>query len=133
MTHESLVRAYLRAVEQFDVEAMSQCLDPEIVVIELPNRVNPRGSRRDLPALRAGLPKGRQILREQHYLIEDVLEAGDRLVLQGRWEGVLAIPLGRLVAGDTLTADICMHFRCRQGRIVEQRTYDCYEDFSAAA
>lgn len=35
--------------------------------------------------------------------------------------------------GDTMVAHICMVFTLRDGRIVAQNNYDCYEDFAAAA
>jgi hypothetical protein len=33
--------------------------------------------------------------------------------------------------GDIMVAHLCMVFRLKDGRIIEQRNYDCYEDFNA--
>lgn len=124
-----VVKAYLAAVERFDVEAMVGCLAPEMLFVEMPNLINPAGSRRDLTVMKEGLPKGRQILQRQSYGLGEIIAAGDRLVVEARWEGVLAIALGALKPGDTMVAHICMIFRFKDGLIVEQRNYDCYDRF----
>ena len=41
------------------------------------------------------------------------------------------MPVGKLQPGEALVAHICMVFRLQDGRIIEQRNYDCYEDFTA--
>jgi ketosteroid isomerase-like protein len=40
------------------------------------------------------------------------------------------VPLGRLKPGDAMIAHICMVFTVKDGRIVAQRNYDCYEEFA---
>lgn len=124
-----LVRAYIAAVERFDVADMVGCVEPDMVFIEMPNLVNVKGTHRDLAAMKEGLPKGRQILRSQSYDFIEVTEAAERLIVEARWQGIVAIPLGGLKPGDAMVAHICMMFRFRDGRIVEQKNYDCYEAF----
>ena len=56
--------------------------------------------------------------------------ARDRLEqILTRWEGILDVPLGRLQPGDAMVAHICMVFTLRDGKIVRQVNYDCYEEF----
>jgi ketosteroid isomerase-like protein len=126
-----VVRTYLEAIERFDVEAADQCLDPSVVQTEHPNRLYAKGQVRRREELRRDLPKGRAVLRSQAYPIDNVVAAGETVVVETRWQGVLNVPLGRLQPGDTMVAHICMVFRLRDGRIVAQANYDCYEDFAA--
>ena len=129
----AMVRAYADAVSQFDEAAVTALLHPEMRFHELPNRIRPKGGVDDLAAMMAGLRRAGEgkVLRRQRYIFGDVIAAGDRVVVEARWEGELAMPIGRLQAGETMVAHICMVFRLEDGRIIEQRNYDCYEDFSA--
>ena len=131
----AIVRAYVAAVTRFDVEAAEALLHSEMRFHELPNRIRPKGGVDDLAAMMAGLRRAGEgkVLRRQRYIFGDVIAAGDRVVVEARWEGELAMPIGRLQAGEIMVAHICMVFRLKDGRIIEQRNYDCYEDFSAVA
>lgn len=134
MTSSEIVRAYIAAVESFDEEAAFALLHPEMMFHELPNRIRPKGGVDDLAAMRAGFRRAAEgkVLSAQRYIIAEVIEADDRVVVEARWEGDLVIPIGRLQPGGTLVAHLCMMFRLKDGRICEQRNYDCYEDFTAA-
>ena len=131
----AMVRAYVDAVSQFDEAAVTALLHPEMRFHELPNRIRPKGGVDDLAAMMAGLRRAGEgkVLRRPRYIFGDVIAAGDRVVVEARWEGELAMPIGRLQAGEIMVAHICMVFRLKDGRIIEQRNYDCYEDFSAVA
>ena len=135
MTNAEIVRAYIGAVESFDEPAAFALLHPEMTFHELPNRIRPGGGVDHLEAMRAGFRRAaeRKVLSGQRYIVADLIEANDRIVVEARWEGDLVIPVGKLQPGDTLVAHLCMVFRLRDGRIIEQRNYDCYEDFTAAA
>ena len=127
------VRAYLDAIERFDVDAAGALLHPDIVQTEYPNKLYAKGQVRGREVMLGDLPKGRQVLRRQAYPIETIFAAGGRVVVETRWEGVLNVPLGRLQPGDIMVAHICMVFTLEGGRIFAQKNYDCYEDFAAAA
>jgi hypothetical protein len=45
------------------------------------------------------------------------------------WTAELKVPLGRLRAGDVMTAHSGMFFRIAGGRIAEQHNFDCFEPF----
>lgn len=129
MDNSDLVRAYLAAVERFDVDAVAALLDPAMEQREMPNLLYATGQTRNCAKMLEDLPKGLRVLRSQRYEIGSLTAGGDRVVVEARWEGVLAVPLGRLQAGDSMVAHIAMVFECRDGRIVGQRNYDCYEPF----
>lgn len=129
----AIVRAYIEAVERFDAEAAAALLHEDVVQTELPNKLYAKGQVRGRDELMRDLPKGRQVLRSQTYPIATIFASGDRVAVETRWEGVLNVPLGRLQPGDAMVAHICMIFMLRDGKIVGQKNYDCYEDFAAAA
>ena len=133
MTNAEIVRAYIAAVERFDEAGAFALLHPDMRFHELPNRIRPKGGVDDLAAMQAGFRRAAEgkVLRAQRYNFSDVIEAGDRVVAEARWEGDLAVPVGKLQPGEALVAHICMVFRLRDDRIIEQRNYDCYEDFTA--
>lgn len=135
MSNAQIVRTYIEAVQRQDEPAVFALLHPDMRFHELPNRIRPRGGVDDLAAMRAGFRRAAegQVLSAQRYMLDAVIEAGDRVIVEARWEGDLVIPLGRLQPGETLVAHLCMIFRLSGGRIIEQRNYDCYEDFAAVA
>ena len=128
-----IVRRYVDAVTQFDAEAALPLLHPDMRFHELPNRIRPAGGVDDVSRMMTALRRSgeRKVLTAQRYIVGEVIDAGDRVVVEARWEGDVAIPIGKLQPGDTMVAHICMVFRLLGGRIIEQRNYDCYEDFSA--
>lgn len=134
MIGAAIVRRYIEAVQNFDEATAFDLLHPQMRFHELPNSIRPKGGVDDLLAMRAGFRRAAEgkVLRAQRYVLGEVIEADGLVVVEARWEGDLIVPVGRLRPGDTLIAHLCMVFRLVDGRIVEQRNYDCYEDFSAA-
>jgi ketosteroid isomerase-like protein len=134
MTAVEIVRAYIAAVEMFDEAAAFALLHPQMRSHELPNRIRPKGGVDDLDAMRAGFRRAAEgkVLRVQRYLLGEIVVADDRVVVEARWEGDLVVPVGKLQPGDKLVAHLCMVFRLADGLIIEQRNYDCYEDFTVA-
>jgi ketosteroid isomerase-like protein len=124
------VRAYIDAVEKLDVERAGAFIDPAIVQTEYPNKLYAKGQVRGAEQMMKDLPRARQVLRSQRYPIETIFGAGDKVVVETRWEGVINVPLGRLQPGDAMVAHICMVFTLKDGKIVAQKNYDCYEDFA---
>lgn len=125
-----VVREYIAAIERFDVEAVGRLLDPDVVQIERPNKLYAKGQTRGYSEMTRDLPRGAKVLRQQSYPIGAIFEAGDTVTVETRWEGILNVPLGSLQPGDAMVAHICMVITLKDGRIIRQVNYDCYEDFS---
>lgn len=94
---------------------------------EHPNLFFPDGVVRDLAAILEAAERGRRALRHQTFEVLNAVAAGGRVALEVRWTGTLAVPLGDLPAGHVLRAHIATFLEFRDGRIVSQRNYDCYE------
>jgi len=125
-----VVRTYLGAVERLDVEAAAACLDPVIEQVERPNRLYKDGQVRGFEQMMRNLPRAAQVLQRQSYDVATVFASGEQVVVEARWEGIVNVPLGRLMPGDAMVAHIAMVFTLKDGKIVRQVNYDCYEDFS---
>jgi hypothetical protein len=125
-----LVLDYLRAIEQNADEArLAAFFASELEQQEFPNRLVEKGAARGLPQVLEGSRKGRTVVQNQRYDVKSALVDADRVALELTWTAELKVPLGRLNAGDTMTAHCGVFFRIHNGRIVQQHNYDCFEPF----
>ncbi|HEY0853731.1 MAG TPA: nuclear transport factor 2 family protein [Devosia sp.] len=122
-----VVRRLIAAIEVFDADTAAALYHPEVVQTEHPNAIYPKGQVRSAEMMLRDLPRGRQVLRSQRYPIDAIFAGGDRVAVETRWEGILDVPLGKRQPGDALVAHICMVFTLRDGRVISQNNYDCYE------
>jgi len=121
---------YLRAVEQGATgEALARFFHPEASFREYPNRLFPSGMTRDVRAALEGAERGQKVLSSQRYEVRRAVADGDEVALEIDWSGTLAVPLGTLPVGGVLRAAIGAFITFREGRILSQRNYDCYEPF----
>jgi ketosteroid isomerase-like protein len=95
--------------------------------VERPNLVSPRGSERDRGQVLASVEVGRQLLRDQRFEVVDHLVEGDRVASRVVWTGTLAVAAPPFADGSQLRADSSMHFTFRDGRILRQENFDCFE------
>jgi ketosteroid isomerase-like protein len=128
MSNIDRTRNYLRGFtlrdgSQFDHYA------PDVVQRELPNRLTPAGATRDLAAMRAAAERGVMAVAEEHYEVLSIVETGDEVAVECLWTARLNIALGTLSAGETMRAHLAMFITWRDGKIVSQRNYDCFEPF----
>ena len=125
-----IARQYLAALENgVDRDELAQFFTEDVIQKEFPNRLTPDGAVRDLDALLEGHERGKQILAGQQYEIDNAIESGDRVALEVRWTGTLAIPIGSLAVGGQMHARFAVFLEFRDGRIAAQRNYDCFEPF----
>jgi ketosteroid isomerase-like protein len=123
-----LTRRYFAALEGGATgEALAAFYAPEVVQEEFPNRLSPLGARKDLAAILAAASRGQQMMAVQRYEILEVVASGDRVAVEFRWAGTLAIPVGSLPAGCEMWGHFAVFMEFRDGRIVAQRNYDCFE------
>ena len=107
--------------------ALAEFFAPDVIQEEFPNRIFAQGARRDLAKMLEGAERGRQIMASQRYEIRNIVASGDHVALEILWLGTLAIAFGTLAAGSELRAHIGVFIEFRDGKIVAQRNYDCYE------
>lgn len=125
-----LMEQYLQAVAAMrPFENVAAFYAPDVVIREFPNRIAPQGRVRRGDEWRAGYEQGRRILQSQVYRVQRIVEAGDEVAVELEWRGILAVPLMNLPAGSEMKAFVAMFLIFRNGKIVEQRNYDCYPPF----
>jgi ketosteroid isomerase-like protein len=124
----STVREYLGALESgVSGQALARFFTSDARQVELPNRLNPGGGESDLATLLRRSEQGRQLLSEQRFEVTSEVAQGDRVAVEAKWTGTLAVPLGTLQSGTVMKAHFAMFFEFRDGRIRVQRNYDCFE------
>jgi ketosteroid isomerase-like protein len=126
---ENLERArqFMAAMEQRNVERKLSFFAADVVQQEFPNRVVAHGATRDLAALREGAERGQELLTAERYEILNAIASGDQVALEVQWSGTLTVPFGKVPAGGQLRARLAIFLEFRDGKIVRQRNYDCYE------
>jgi ketosteroid isomerase-like protein len=124
----ALTRAYLRAIENgAEFDEMHKFFAPEMILETLPNRLLPRGSRDDLAGMRAASERGKKVMASQKYEISNEVACGDQVALEVNWTGTLAVPYETIPKGGQMHARFAMFLEFRDGKIVSQRNYDCFD------
>ena len=91
---------------------MRRFFTQDVRQIEMPNQLNPRGQESDLEHILQRSLQGKQLLKWQSFEIVSEIAHEDRVALESRWTGVLAVTVGRLAAGAEMKASFAMFFRC---------------------
>jgi ketosteroid isomerase-like protein len=66
-------------------------------------------------------------MSRQMYKITHEIAAFDQVALEVEWVGALAVPFGSLPAGGQMKAFFAVFLEFREGKIIRQRNYDCFE------
>jgi ketosteroid isomerase-like protein len=120
-------RRYLKAIESGQMEELAGLFDPEVIVEIFPSKFFPQGSRSNLAAIRAAAERGRKVMTSQTYEVKNAVVSGDQVALEIAWTGTLAVPFEAIPAGGQMRARFASFLQFRNGKILSQRNYDCYE------
>ena len=130
LSNVDLVRRYLAALENDDPAIdVGEFFAPDAQQIEWPNRLVPDGATRDVAGLRDGRARGRAVIRDHRFEIDNVIAVDDQVAVEARWSGELRVPLGSLKPGDRMRARFAIFIELRDGKIIRQRNYDCFDPF----
>lgn len=123
-----IARRYIKAVESGAIgDQQTQFFDPEVVVEIFPSKFFLKGSRDNLAGLRAAAERGKKAMSRQKYEIRNGLASDDQVALEIDWTGTLAVPFQSLPIGGQMRAHFAAFLQFKDGKIVSQRNYDCYE------
>jgi ketosteroid isomerase-like protein len=123
-----IARRNLQALERGDTgAALSSFFASDVILEEFPNRLTPLGKQRDLAAALEGAERGKEVMSQQIYKIKQEIAAGERVALEVEWVGTLAVPFGSNPAGGQMKAFFAVFLEFREGKIIRQRNYDCFE------
>jgi len=120
-------RRYLKIIEGGEFDQLTALFAPEAVIEQLPNRIYPSGARAKALETRESFEKGRKLFSSQRYEITKEVVNADMVALEVLWTGKVATSLGNLQAGSEMRAHSAMFLEFRDGKIVAQRNYDCFE------
>lgn len=129
MSKATVIKDYFRAIETGDLEGMLKCYAPDAIQIELPNLLKIKGDRRSVSDLKRDFEKGAKLLLSQSYEILSLIDDADRVSVEVLWRGTLAIPIKSLREGDQMKAHSAIFFEFKDGLIVTQKNYDCFDSF----
>jgi ketosteroid isomerase-like protein len=127
VTNLEKVARYLRSIENGDFAYIAHLFSPDAVLEQLPNRIYPNGINSGVATMAEAFEKGRKLMSSQSYELKSWVADGDRLSVEVLWTGTLAVPFGSLAAGSQMRAHSAMFFQFKDGKIVSQRNYDCFE------
>ena len=123
-------RRYLAAIEAREpAETIAAFYADDIIQEEFPNRLLPQGARRDARQLAEANQRGRTVMSAERYEVLAVIGDGDHIALEVEWSGTLAVPFGSIPVGGTMRARFALFLDFRDGKIVRQRNYDCFESW----
>jgi ketosteroid isomerase-like protein len=114
-------------------DRLTRFFHPDAEQVEYPSLMRPLGHRRPLAEMIAGAEAGATLIRTQTFDVHHVVEQGDHVAVQLTWTAVLAIDSGDLPAGSRLVSHVAAFYDFRDGLVLRQSSYDCYEPLPVAA
>jgi ketosteroid isomerase-like protein len=122
-----IARQYLASIGQGEPEDNLAFFAEDVVQVEFPNRLLPEGATRDLAALREATQRGRQVMTAQRFEVLNAIASGEQVAIETNWIGTLAVPFGNTPAGGQIRARFAIFLTFRDGKIVRQHNYDCFD------
>jgi ketosteroid isomerase-like protein len=89
-------RRLLAVIETGDEASLRQIYAENAVQVEHPNRLKPKGDRREIERMMADLKRGKTMLRSEHYEVLEATTSGNSVALQVKWTGIVNVPVGAL-------------------------------------
>jgi hypothetical protein len=128
---EAIALNFINALQnRKSAEELLQFYHPDIEQIEFPNTVTKNKTVRSLGDLRQAAEKGKNVLQKEEYEIVKSYSFENTVIIEAIWTGTLAIPLGNIPVGGQMKAWFAQFYEFKDGKIVKQRNYDCFEPFN---
>jgi ketosteroid isomerase-like protein len=125
-----LAQRYIAAIAEGKTgDTLASFFTPDVTITEMPNRIKPHGSVSDLARTLDAAKRGQQLFSRQTYTITNILGDGDWVALELDWSGITAVPIQNLPTGSEMKDRAAVFLQFREGRIVSQRHYDCFESW----
>ncbi|GAA5225377.1 nuclear transport factor 2 family protein [Membranihabitans marinus] len=130
MDINEIVEDFIKVLE--NRESFDEVLEfyhPEIEQIEFPNTLTTNKTVRNYKELAIAAEKGKAVLKKETYKILKKYTFDNVVIIEAQWTGILAIPIGKLKPGDVMTAHFAQFYEFKDGKIIKQRNYDCFDPF----
>jgi ketosteroid isomerase-like protein len=126
----TIAKNYLKALKQGKTgRDLVIFFHEDVEQVEMPNRLNPNGVVSNLTTLLERAEEGKKLLKSQDYEIRNAIVQDNTVVMELDWSGILNVHVGTLNAGQTMKAHFAMFIDFKDGKIIHQRNYDCFEPF----
>lgn len=127
----AIVERYYATVSNLaaPVAELEKLLAKKVSITEHPNLISPTGAVRGRAETLAGFESGKDLLSEQAFDVHEIVVTKDRAAVRATWRGTIGVDAGPLKAGTQLLAHVASFLTVRDGAVVEQETFDCYEQF----
>jgi ketosteroid isomerase-like protein len=102
---------------------------PDIEQIEFPNAITRTTAIRNLDDLKAASERGQQVMQKEEYEVTRSYVLDNTVVIEAIWTGTLAIPIASIPAGGQMKANFAQFYDFKDGLIIRQRNYDCFQPF----
>ena len=132
----ALVQRYFAAVESGAVgDDLAVYLHPDLVQVEYPNSVVPKGATRSRQDVLDCAVRGQAVITNQKFTVSSIFAQGDKVAVECVWTGTLKIAIAawKMEAGQTMKAFVATTIEIKDGQVYRQANYDCYEPFDAPA
>ncbi len=110
-------------------EELIRFYDKDIEQTEFPNILTKSKTVRNLDELKQAAEKGRKVLLKEEYHILKSYSVDNTVIIEALWTGTLAIPIGNIPIGGQMKAHFAQFYEFKDGKIIRQRNYDCFEPF----
>jgi ketosteroid isomerase-like protein len=129
MSHDllRLAREYLESIGKADELGGLRFFADDVIQVEFPNRLVPHGVTRDLAGLRDAAGRGSKAMTAQRFEVVNAIASGEQVAVEAIWTGTLAVPMGIIPAGGQMRARFAIFLTYRDGKIVRQHNYDCFD------
>ena len=125
-----IVHEFLQAISQGKSgDELKDFYDEDVIQTEFPNLLTRKTIKRNLNDILDASIRGKQVISSQNYEIIKSYAVDDFVIIEAIWTGILAVPVGKLAAGDKMKAYFSQIFEFKNGKIIAQKNYDCFEDF----
>ena len=108
-------------------QGLKEFYDEAVEWQEMPHRFAPTGQIRNFASLQVAFTKGRELTAQQSYVLDDVVVSDNAAALQISWGMTFAQALGDMAAGAKLSGKLAIFFRLKDGKIIRQTDYLCYD------
>ncbi len=126
-TNVALIESYFATIQHgADPQEIEAFYAPNVVQTEFPNRFAPIGATRGLKELQEAAERGRSTMSSQRFELLNLVADGSTVVVEAEWSGTLAVSFGDIQSGTVMRARLAQFFELEDGRIVAQRSYDCF-------
>jgi len=108
-------------------EELDSFFAPDVIQEEFPNRLRPNGAAGNLQAMKEARARGLALLKAERFELVNAVAGDDQVAMEVIWTGTVRDAAGPFAAGQALRARFALFMEFRDGRIVRQRNYDCFD------